>query len=453
MKLRFIALLLICCLVFTTQIFADSDTDLLRKELQSLRDEMKDLKKEISELKSTKIRVPIKSSAATNTAAKIKPIKQSRSAIEETSSTTKPEMKDVATLSNAPDAKNSPANLLPPFSYQGRDITGTIVGGASTSFSRTAVDNSKGSFSAVDFNPIALFSYKDEFFLRTSVDFSFDDQGNTVTGLNYSNLNIILNDYLILGVGKFDSSLGFFGQNLSPAWINKMPDSPVGFSADQAAPQAEIGMKLLGGAPVFDKMKVNYSVFVANSNRAFADTTNLVIDHIGTDGYTKNFNDYLYGGRVGLLPIPEFEIGISAATGKIALIDMADNTTMLERGRNYSIIGADLGYRPGNWTFRGEYIQQWVASKSSSIISQSQKWKAWYLQAAYLIPSTKWEPVVRYSKFVTPISGQMQRQWGIGINYWFAPSISAQAAFESNTGPDSTAANHNSVLFQLAFGF
>ena len=251
---------------------------------------------------------------------------------------------------NTPDQLSSPANFIPHFSWQGPDISALMVGGASAGFSKPS--GNSGSFNILDFNPIFLFSYKDVLFLRSSVDFSLDDYGNTNVGLNYTNLNLFLNDYAVFGVGKFDSTLGYFTQNLSPAWINRMPDAPVGFNGDQAAPQAEVGIRLQGAIPLSCTMKANYSLFIADGDQAFVDTTNLVIDHIGSDGYTNNFGNYMYGGRLWLLPIPKLEIGVSGATGKLALFNLADGTTLLQRSRVYSALGADFSYKPGNWDLR-----------------------------------------------------------------------------------------------------
>lgn len=343
------------------------------------------------------------------------------------------------------------ANCIPHLSWQGPDIAFLIAGGASAGLSIPS--GQSGSFNILDFEPIFLASYKDIIFLRSAIDFSLDDFGNTDVELSYINLNLFVNDYAVFGAGKFDSALGYFVQNLSPVWINRMPDAPVGFDGDQAAPQGEVGIRLQGAFPLFCDMKINYSLFMSNGDHAFVDTDNIVIDHIGSDGYVNNFGNYMYGGRLGFLPIPKLEIGISAATGKLALLDLTDGTTLLQRSRVYSAIGADFSYKPGNWDLRAEYIQQLISSQSGSIVPQGQKWKAWYGQIAYWIPNTKWEPVVRYSKFTCPVADQEQRQWAFGVDYWFAPSIAAQAAFEFNKGQEGADTDVNQFLIQLVFGF
>jgi hypothetical protein len=161
----------------------------------------------------------------------------------------------------------------------------------------------------------------------------------------------------------------------------------------------------------------------------------------------------MYGGRIGFLPIPKLEIGVSGAGGKLVLFDLTDGTTLLQRSRTYSAIGADFSYKPGNWDLRAEFIQQLISSETGSIVPQGQKWKAWYGQVAYWIPNTKWEPVVRYSKFTAPVASQEQRQWAFGLDYWFAPSIAAQASFELNKGQEGSDTDQNLFLIQLVFGY
>jgi hypothetical protein len=305
----------------------------------------------------------------------------------------------------------------------------------------------------LDFNPLLLFTYKDLLLLRSSIDFALNDDGSTNVSLDNINFNLFINDHATFGVGKFDSALGSFVQNISPAWINRLPDSPVGFDANEAAPQSDIGARFQGGFQITDCMAMNYIFFVANGPQALVDTTNLDIDHINTDGVINNNGDFFYGGRLGFLPIPKLEIGVSAATGKVAFINLADGTTLLQNGRVYNAIGADAAYKPGNWDFRAEYIQQQVSSKSGSIVPQGEKWKAWYLQTAYWIPTTNFEPVIRYGKYLAGVSSQNQRQWAFGLDYWFSSSLVAQVEYELNQGQKASGNNTNLFLAQLAFGF
>ncbi len=329
------------------------------------------------------------------------------------------------------------------------DISGLIAGGASAGYS--VPTNASGGFNLLDFNPLFLFRYKDLFFMQSSVDFSLDDDGNTNVGLNALNLNLFMNDYMVFGIGAFDSPLGYFVPNLSPSWINRLPTSPIGFEGGQAAVQSILGAELRGGFYFLSQLKMNYVAFVANGPRAYADSTTGFIDYIATDSFPNNYGNFIGGGRIGMLPIPNLEIGLSGAAGKLALFDVNTNLTLGEAGRDYGSLGVDLSFKWKDWDFRGEVTQQQIGAQVSSLYPQKENWKAWYLQAAYMIPATKLQPVVRWGGYTSAISSLSQHQVDLGLNYWFAPSIAVQADYEINTGHPGT--NSNLFLIQLVFGF
>ena len=80
-------------------------------------------------------------------------------------------------------------------------------------------------------------------------------------------------------------------------------------------------------------------------------------------------------------------------------------------------------------------------------------WKTWYAQAAYRIPRTKLEPVLRYGDFKSPHADQSQRQWGLGLDYWFAPSAVGKIGYEFNSGETGTSNDDNRLMIQFAYGF
>ncbi len=452
----------------TTYSFASPSEDALRQEVILLREAVAMLKKEVDVLKQSQTskmstkpitkkskgvdlstpRHTAKVSSDEAAAEKVAVVPVHTTVQKETPSTEKFNGKEGMIV-----PKYAPVPLSTHFlSWTNADISALIAGGASTGYSKQGSTN--GSFNIVDLNPLLLFSYKDFLLLTGSVDFSLDERGDTQTSLDFLNMNLVLNDYVIFGVGKFDSALGQFVRNLSPSWINRLPDSPVGFGGDEAAPQSDIGVQLRGGFPTPHGTAANYVVFVSNGPQAFVDQTTKSIDHIGTDGFTQNNGNCVFGGRFGFLPIANMEIGVSAAIGKLSLIDFANNTTLLQKGRNYNVLGADAVYKWKDLTLRTEYIQQQVSSQLTSLVSpQGGTWKAWYVQASYMIPSTKWEPVLRYGTYNAPGSANNRRQLAFGLNYRFAPSIAIQAAYEINHGQYGSDNNRNNFLIQFVFGF
>ncbi|MFB3106725.1 MAG: hypothetical protein ACE1ZA_17630, partial [Pseudomonadales bacterium] len=111
----------------------------------------------------------------------------------------------------------------------------------------TDQQNGTGSFSAANFNPIFHFQYGDRILWESELEFEIEENGETEVALEYSTIDIFLNDYLVFLAGKFISPLGNFRQNLHPSWINKLPSAPPGFGHDGAAPLAEVGIQLRGG--------------------------------------------------------------------------------------------------------------------------------------------------------------------------------------------------------------
>ncbi|MDR3492098.1 MAG: hypothetical protein P4M12_08675 [Gammaproteobacteria bacterium] len=456
---RILFALIVSISSFPLSIYAADDSADIKREIALFKNQMQNLEMQLASAEQTNTNTSDSSNISPTASKKKKFTKKikkehskdsySTSSYDKSNSTATP--KNNYATTEATQEIISPA-ISTPLSWQLPDITALIVGGASAGYSKPSAHY--GSFNLLDFNPIFLVSYKDIMFLRSAIDFSLDNQGNTQTSLNYVNLNLFLNDYAVLGAGKFDSALGYFGRNLSPAWINRLADAPVGFNSNQAAPQADVGIQLQGGFPLFSNSHANYILYISNGSQGFVDTTNTVINHIATDGYTNNYGNYVIGGRLGFLPIPKLEIGVSAAGGKLVLLNSADGVTVLQRGRQYNALGADISYKwDDTLDLRAEIIQQQVCYQSGSIVPQAERWKAWYLQAAFRIPSTKLEPVVRYGKFTSPISSQQQGQVAFGLDYWIAPSIAAQAEYEINHGQSGSGNDVNLFLIQLAFGF
>ncbi len=139
------------------------------------------------------------------------------------------------------------------------------------------------------------------------------------------------------------------------------------------------------------------------------------------------------------------ELGVSAGTSRLALEG--------EGRRSYSVAGFDAAFRRGGFDWRAEYIQQRVGALQASAAPEGGIWKTWYTQAAYRIPSTQWEPVVRFGDFRSPHPDQKLRQWGIGLNYWLAPNAVGKLAYEFNKGEPGTINDADRLLVQFGFGF
>lgn len=306
---------------------------------------------------------------------------------------------------------------------------------------------SDGRFDQVQFAPIFHYQYKDKVLLESEIEFKLNEDGSTDVALEYLTVDLILNDYATLLVGKFLSPTGQFRQNIHPSWINKLPSAPSGFGHDGAAPTAEIGMQLRGAVPTGNSdMRLNYAVYVGNGPELELEIEDgeTEIHGVVSEGFGRDIDgNKVVGGRVGFIPIPKLELGVSSAFGNTAIVGEDD--------RDYRIFGADIAYQYGRFDLRGEYISQKVGELASSAAPDLWKWESWYMQGAYKLPAN-FEGVVRYTDYSSPHASQEQEQWAIGLNYLVAPQVVAKIAYELNEGSvPSTDANR--LMLQLAYGF
>jgi hypothetical protein len=301
-------------------------------------------------------------------------------------------------------------------------------------------------FNKALFAPIFHYQYKDLFLLESELEIEVTDSGSTTTTLEYLTVDWFMNDYMTLVAGKFLSPVGQFRQNLHPTWINKMVNAPVGFGHDQASPIAELGLQLRGGFPVSETMNANYALYVSNGPILELNGAGDEIEAVEYNASTEDVDDNkTFGGRIGLTPLPNTEIGFSGAFGDIAIPGEAD--------RDYDVIGVDYFGRWKNFDLRGEYVRQQVDALATSAAADSQEWEAWYTQLSYKFLPTKFEAVTRYGDFNSNHADQRQEQWALGLNYLFAPNAIAKLSYEFNDGLVGTAKDQDQLLMQLTYGF
>jgi len=309
-----------------------------------------------------------------------------------------------------------------------------------------------GAFSGARFNPIFHYQYKDLIMMGAELEIEVEDDGSTDTNLEYMTIDLFVNDYLALGGGKFLSPVGQFRQNLHPSWINKLPTAPAGFGHDQAAPVSDLGMQARGGFPV-GNTHMNYAAFIGNGPILEFNEDGDAIEAVEAEGRTSNDdNKFVFGGRLGLTPLPNSEVGISFATGKVAG-EKEPGEFEHKATRDYDVYGADLGYKWKNLGLRSEYVKQKVGSSSKSMVPGSAEWKAWYAQVAYRFQPTKIEGVIRYSDYDANLDEADQEQWALGLNYLFAPNAMAKLGYNFNDGEKGTKADDDGFQVQFAYGF
>lgn len=336
-------------------------------------------------------------------------------------------------------------------SSEWRDATSAfhIAGYASAGYSDK--ENGTGAFSSANFNPIFHFQYKDLVLWEAELEFEVEEEGGTEINLEYSTIDFFLNDYLVLVGGKFLSPLGQFRQNLHPHWINKLPSAPPGFGHDGAAPIADVGFQLRGGAP-FGAGRVNYAFYVGNGPELEGEGGE--VHAILTDGFTRDADgDKVLGGRIGFLPVSNLEIGLSAAIGDATVTEDDGIEVVGDPSRDYDVFGVDFVYHWRELELRGEYIKQKIDNAVASIAPEGGDWEALYVQGAYKFGHNSWEGVLRYTDFNSPHASQQQEQWAIGLNYLVAPNAIVKFGYEINDNEAGGATDEDRWLIQLAYGY
>lgn len=313
-------------------------------------------------------------------------------------------------------------------------------------------ENGNAAFVA-NFNPMFHFQYTDRILWEAELEIEVEEAGDTEIGLEYSSIDLFLNDNLVLIAGKFLSPLGNFRQNLHPSWINKLPSAPPGFGHDGAAPLAEVGVQLRGGFVVGQQSKITYAGYVGNGPKLEGEDGE--IHAIDTDGFAGDPDDEkVFGGRISFLPIPKLVLGVSAAFGDAAVVENDEMDFDGDPKRDYDVFGFDASYQWNNLDLRGEYIQQEVETLEASIAPEGGEWETWYVQSAYKFgPQAKWEGVVRYTDFTSPHADESQEQWALGVNYLIAPSAMVKVGYESNSGLDGEITGDDRWLLQIAYGY
>lgn len=315
-------------------------------------------------------------------------------------------------------------------------------------YGAASYDSNAGHFTQAQFSPIFHYSYKDLVMMEAEVEMAIGPDDAPSVDLEYAAIDLFLTDNLTLTAGKFLTPLGQFIPNQHPSWINKMPSMPAGFGHDQAAPVSDTGVMARGGfkAPIGNDMYVNYAAYVGNGPHIELNEAGDDIDAIAAEGFTNDPDgNKIFGGRVGFLPLPNVEVGFSAAGGNVAIVG--------ENDRSYRIYGADFNSRWNNFRLRGEWITQRIGSLASSVVPGKHILEGWYAQGSYRFMPTNFEAILRVSSFDTPHKDLAYDQLALGLDYWFNSHTVAKFAYEFNDGIKGEPANDDRFLMQLAYGF
>ena len=298
-------------------------------------------------------------------------------------------------------------------------------------------------------NPIFLFQFQDRILFEA--EFEFELQGGvTETGLEYAQLDVMVHDNLTLIGGKFLLPFGVFGERLHPTWINKFPTAPPVYghhvAAFGTAPLLPIlsdlgfmARAMLRPGPLHLTLS-GYVTQGASPEDPGEDVAELVFPASSGDNNT----DKMLGARFDVALPPHFEVNVSYMNG-----DYDENNVLDFTGWN---VAAE--FRAAHFEVRGEYLQTRQEIEVPTGFPTLRR-HGFYGQAAYRIGA--WEPVFRWTQvFDSELEGVTQDrgawQAGVGLDYWFSPSIAFMGGYEINNELG-TELENNRFIFHIAYGF
>ena len=298
--------------------------------------------------------------------------------------------------------------------------------------------------------PVLLWEVTDRLLFEAEIEFGLevdDGHGETEVELEYAHGSYIINDYMTFGAGKFLTPFGLFPERLHPAWINKLPNGPLAFAHDGIAPFSSVGAYMRGGFPVND-FKFNYAFYVSNGPTLHTDEEEEA-GLLGFENFEDINNNKAIGGRVGFLPIPEFEIGGSFLYGGVnATGDDVGDVDALILGLDLSYV-RDVDFLAGLIDLRFEYVHSEVddavydadGSLGFGPLTYDNTREGLYFQAAYrpihcdIEFLRDLEFVGRYDWLDMPSAapeGQHDHErWTVGINYYLNPSSALRFAYQT----------------------
>lgn len=311
-------------------------------------------------------------------------------------------------------------------------------------------------------NPIFLWRYGTRILYEMEFEVALED-GMTTIGMEYGNLNYIVNDYMIVRGGKFLLPLGFWKEKMHPEWINKLPTPPLPYAdeANPVIPPSDLGLDIRGAVPVGTwggrlavPMVLTYDFWCANGPRE--DAGDIVLD--GTN-YNDNNNNKSIGARLSFRPWPYREFGISGMRAQ-----WNNNThggdVSSKRDLYYNAIVADTDLHFTDYfRFCGEFMwtKKQMPKDSDVATSTDVTQRAFWAQvSSTCLALTKveyikdLEMVVRYGLINTTGQNRNQRQWSFGLNYYLTSKMLFKAGYDLNWGTNN---GDDRFAVQWAYGY
>lgn len=301
------------------------------------------------------------------------------------------------------------------------------------------------------FNPIFLYQFMDRVLFEAELEFELAE-GVTETGLEYAQIDAMVHDNLVVVGGKFLLPFGVFGERLHPTWINKFPTAPPIFGHHVSEFGAEPILPILSDVGFMARAmlrpgpaSVALIGFASQGPTIEGAPEDGEVPEIGFPGSSSDINtDKMFGGRLDLGLPPYAEVNVSFFNADYDVDNVLDLT-------GFNLAG-EVHYR--GIEVRGEYVQTRQEIEQPSGFPSLRR-HGFYAQAAYRW--RRWEPVVRWTQaFDDELDGQVTAQGasqaGLGLSFWFSPSIALMAGYELNRERGASVDNDR-IVFHAAYGF
>ena len=297
-----------------------------------------------------------------------------------------------------------------------------------------------GNFTTMQVSPYFLVQLNKRFLVEAAIDI------NNVDGIGIGNcqIDVLLNKWMTLNVGRFITPIGQFNLWYNHEWVNRLPDPALMFN--QVSPQTSTdgiqlsGATYLGASPV----KFTYQLFFGNGVQvASASNYTQKVDLGNITGGPEENTSQAYGGRLGFwIPPAGINMGVSGYSNGIYNPGVRDH---------FGLFGLDFSYHRGNWYFLTEFANNYQQGQGS--IGNNIDRRGLYAQLSYRDYNNrspylaKVELVARYSfanftginftkldltAFGAGAAPVDTNQYTLGINYWFYASNVIHFAYEIN---------------------
>ena len=298
-----------------------------------------------------------------------------------------------------------------------------------------------GNFTTMQVSPYFLVQLNKRFLVEASIDLN----NGLSPAIGNAQIDILLNKWMTLNIGRFITPIGQFNLWYNHEWINRLPDPPLMFN--QVSPPTSTDGIQLSGASYLGALplKFTYQLYFGNGVQVSAKPSNYgqAADLAFITGGPEEVSSQAYGGRFGLwMPRHGLNMGFSGYSNGVYNPGARDH---------FQVWGWDFSYHRGNWYFLSEFADNYQQARGS--IGNNVDRRGLYAQLSYRDYNNrspylaKLEGVFRYSfanfsginfskldltAFGPGMAPVDTNQYTFGINYWFYASNVLKFAYEIN---------------------